>query len=63
MRTNRIASAWSKNKDNHVPVIVLQGFWLKNLGFETGMKYCVEEKPGELTVRLLPPEVKGQKET
>lgn len=36
-----------------VPCIMLQGIWLRDLGFEKGTKVVVDEGRGELVIRLL----------
>ena len=36
-----------------VPCIMLQGLWLRSLGFEKGTRIIVEEGQGELVIRLL----------
>ena len=36
-----------------VPAIRIQGRWVEKLGFETGKKVMVYEKPEEITLKLL----------
>ena len=38
------------------PLIRLQGRWLQELGFEIGKRISVEEKQGELVLKLMPEE-------
>ncbi|ARE86378.1 SymE family type I addiction module toxin [Clostridium formicaceticum] len=39
--------------DSEVPQIRLQGKWLEKLGFRYGKKIIVEEKAGQLLIKLV----------
>ena len=39
--------------DKKIPVLHLQGRWLEASGFEIGKKITVEEKQGELVLKLI----------
>ena len=59
-RNLKIYSSVAYPKQPNVPCIILQGQWLRRLGFATGDHVEVEEGERELVVRLVQKENKGQ---
>lgn len=51
LRTLKVSAAKSKQK-KHIPIIVCQGYWVKSLGFEIGSQVEIEERLGEIVIRL-----------
>jgi len=37
----------------YAPSIRLQGKWLERLGFTAGSQVCIEERQGEMTIRVI----------
>jgi len=54
-RVNRMLTVYYHYQNNkQVPIIRLQGKWLRQLGFEPGDKITVVTRKGLLLVRLIP---------
>ncbi|HWQ72622.1 MAG TPA: SymE family type I addiction module toxin [Desulfitobacteriaceae bacterium] len=51
VRLLTIASVFSNNSE--IPQIRIQGKWLEKLGFRQGKKFSVEERQGQLIIRLV----------